>query len=248
MEQDSVPLVDGNGKLAVIFGGFGFSARQMAKHAAIYEEHGFETVHVLCPSHLLSRPSHGPIVGEDTVAAIDAASAKEDIVIHSISGSFWMSLYLLDAMPADMHARVRALAFDSCPPRSDIYAFGGYASWALNKPHLKNYLAQLFRPVRWYQGIDDAWEEMNRRRMFEPDECVVPKNASVLFMHGRNDPVLDLDYVHDFATFLRTRQTRPVHEVVFEKAKHSRALVEYPLEYKHAHVHHLLASVDEWRQ
>ena len=42
----SAPLstspIDGTGSTALIFGGFGFESRQMEKHAALYEQHGFE--------------------------------------------------------------------------------------------------------------------------------------------------------------------------------------------------------------
>lgn len=65
-------------------------------------------------------------------------------------------------------------------------------------------------------------------------------------MHGRNDPVLHMPYVQDFALALRQRTTATVSEVVFPKARHSMAIVEYPEEYKSAHIEHFLASVPEW--
>ena len=36
--------INGDGKTAVLFGGFGFTERAMAKHAALYSEHGFDGV------------------------------------------------------------------------------------------------------------------------------------------------------------------------------------------------------------
>lgn len=64
---------------------------------------------------------------------------------------------------------------------------------------------------------------------------------------GRNDPVLSMPYVREFAGFLRRRTEATVSEVVFPKARHSMAIVDEPETYKSAHIEHLLASVPEWR-
>ena len=99
--------------------------------------------------------------------------------------------------PAWKNERVKAIAFDSCPPKSDIYAFGGWLSFASKTPMIKPYFSWIFHPYRMYCGIHAEWEEENQNRMFG-DTSVLPRGAHCLFMRGRNDPVLDEDYVTNF--------------------------------------------------
>ena len=127
-------------------------------------------------------------------------------------------------------------------------AFGGWASFVLQRPWLKPYLAHLFHPFRWYQGINATWEAENHARMMgEEHECVIPTTAHICLMHGRNDPVLNMPYLRKFAGHLRARTRATVSEVVFPRARHSMAIVEYPEAYKSAHIEHFLANVPEFR-
>lgn len=127
-------------------------------------------------------------------------------------------------------------------------AFGGWASFVLKRPWLKPYVSHLFHPFRWYQGINDKWEAENHARMMgEEHECVIPSSAHICLMHGRNDPVLHMPYLRKFAGHLRARTRATVSEVVFPRARHSMAIVEYPEAYKSAHIEHFLANVPEFQ-
>ena len=144
--------------------------------------------------------------------------------------------------------------FDDLPrlfaptPPHPLPAFGGWASFVLQRPWLKPYLAHLFHPFRWYQGINATWEAENHARMMgEEHECVIPTTAHICLMHGRNDPVLNMPYLRKFAGHLRARTRATVSEVVFPRARHSMAIVEYPEAYKSAHIEHFLANVPEFR-
>jgi hypothetical protein len=143
--------------------------------------------------------------------------------------------------------RVKAIMFDSSPPKSDIHAFGGWLSFATKQPWAKQ-LSFMFYPYRMYQGINDKWEAENHARMFGA-EAVIPRGAHCLVMRGRNDPVLDAEYVDDFIADLKQHANKDtnVQEINFEKARHAMAVVESPSEYKAVHINKLLAMVPEWR-
>lgn len=49
--------IAGSGSLACVFGGFGFTTRQISKHEAIYHEHGFETLPVVSTIQQLISPT-----------------------------------------------------------------------------------------------------------------------------------------------------------------------------------------------
>ena len=140
--------------------------------------------------------------------------------------------YMLDALdPAFRDERIKAIVYDSCPPMSDTLAFGGWLSFFLKRPWIKPYVAPLFQPYRSICGINDAWEAENRARMFGPD-AVLPRGAHSLFMHGRNDPVLNHDYVKSFVEDVGKHAAAGVNvqEVEFERARHAMAVVEQPEE------------------
>ena len=141
----------------MIFGGFGFGEREMAKHAALYDQHGFAVLPVLSSVMQLTTPA-----GADARGAALAATLRErdqPCVIHAISGSVWTMVYMLDNLdPEWRDANVKAIVYDSCPPKSDTLAFGGWLSFALKRPWLKPYLAPFFHPYRWCVGITPEWE------------------------------------------------------------------------------------------
>jgi hypothetical protein len=249
MTSASAPLttlIDATGADAVVFGGFGFGRRQMEKHEALYQEHGFSVTPVLASPFELSSPGFCSKRGKELAEKL--MMQDKDIVCHAISGSVWTLVYMLAAMdPAWRDQRVKAIAFDSSPPKSDVHAFGGWLSFATQKPFMRN-LAPLFEPYRMYQGIDARWEAENHGRMFGP-AAVIPRGAHCLFMRGRNDPVLNADYVDSFIADVKAHAgpNTNIQEVLFEKARHAMAIVESPDEYKAVHVDSLLAMVPEWR-
>ena len=78
------------------------------------------------------------------------------------------------------------------------------------------------------------------------DGCVVPRGAACLFVRGRNDPVLEPQYVDAYYAFLKARTTSSVEWHLFEKSQHAMAVVEAPEQYKAQHVQRLLAQVPEF--
>lgn len=76
--------------------------------------------------------------------------------------------------------------------------------------------------------------------------CVVPRSTACLFVRGRNDPVVEPQYVDAFYAFLKARTTTSVDWHLFERAQHAMAIVEAPEQYKAQHVERLLRQVPEW--
>ena len=79
--------INANGANAVVFGGFGFGKRQMAKHEALYTEHGFSITPVLASPFDLSSPAASAAKGRELAKAV--MKQDKNVVIHTISGSFW---------------------------------------------------------------------------------------------------------------------------------------------------------------
>ena len=235
-----------------VFGGFGFTQRQLDKHEVVYRSHGFSVLPVLSSIKQLISVELAGQRGLELAQRIQ--EADEDVVIHTVSGSFWTAIFTLAAMdPAWRERRVRAIMFDSCPPESNVYAFGGWLSWFLQaKTGLpagvsKPIVSHLFHPIRPAFGIDATWTAANHSRMFDEEGCVVPKSAACLFVRGRNDPVLNSSYVDSYAAFLASRTSATVESRLFDRAQHAMAVVESPESYKRLHVDSLLAMVPEWR-
>jgi hypothetical protein len=114
---------------AVVFGGFGFEKRQMAKHEALYTAHNFGIRPVLSSISQLTSPAEAESRGKEL--AQELMKLDQDLVVHGISGSIWTMMYMFSHMdPAWREERLKAIVFDSCPPKSDIYAFGGWLSFA----------------------------------------------------------------------------------------------------------------------
>jgi hypothetical protein len=155
--------IDATGADVVVFGGFGFGKRQMAKHEALYTEHGFSVTPVMSSPFDLSSPKAASAMGKEL--ATQLMEQDKDIACHAISGSVWTMIYMLEYMDADFrNEKVKAIMFDSSPPMSDIYAFGGWLSFATKQAWLKN-LSFVFEPYRMYQGINSEWESANYKRM-----------------------------------------------------------------------------------
>ena len=251
------------GSLAVVFGGFGFTERQLAKHEALYREVGFDVLPVLSRIPQLISPKVGWIRGPELAARIQEADAP--VAIHAVSGSFWTMMFTLAHMDPTWRAKnVKAIMFDSCPPKSDVYAFGGWLAWLLQAKAgiparlSKPLVSQLFHPVRPCFGIDEAWTTQNDAWMFgdiaagrharslpylagadstacrelatdaerraadaatSEDASVVPRSTHCLFVRGRNDSVLEPQYIDAYYAFLKARTTASVEWHLFEKAQ-----------------------------
>ena len=225
--------VEGRGSSAVLFGGFAFGPRQMRKHAALYEAHGFEVHQVLSPGIQGIKDLTTPRTSEQRGRALaEEVQAQGDrpICLHAISGSVWTMIYMLEALPKEWRDRyVRAIFFDSCPPMSDTLAFGGFVEFFFKRKGLRELSAPLFQPYRALCGIDAEWEAANHRRMFG-ESAVIPRGAHCLFMHGRNDPVLNNEYIQSFIRDIRQHREPgvEVNEATFEKTRHSLAIIEEP--------------------
>lgn len=240
--------------VAAVFGGFGFTRRQLAKHELLYAEHGFEVLPVLSTIPQLITPSVGWERGPRLAAQLQAVDAP--CSLHLVSGSFWTGIFTLAHLdPGWRSENVKAVVFDSCPPKSDVYAFGGWLSWmveaktGLDCRVAKPLLSQLFHPVRLAAGINAQWTAQNDKWCFGSgaapgDACVVPRSAACLFVRGRNDPVLEPEYVDAWCAFLRARTTATVESRLFE-SQHAMAVVEHPKQYRDE-IERLLRRVPEW--
>ena len=243
----SSKTIDGSNATAVVLGGFGFKERQMAKHASLYSQFNFNVVPVLSSVKQLTTPMVGEKRGRELAEKIQVMD--QPVVIHAVSGAFWTMIYMLEYMDKswrDQH--VKAIVFDSCPPESNIYAFGGWMAFMLKRNYLKPYLCHIFHPYMFACGITDKWRQENDLKMFG-EHAVIPRKANILFMHGRNDPVLNNEYVNKFVSDIRdNKQSENVSviEKKFEKSRHAMSVIDYPDEYKRIHVDHLLITVPEW--
>lgn len=90
-----------------------------------------------------------------------------------VSGGFWTAIFMLAHLEPEWRERnIRAVMFDSCPPKSDVYAFGGWLAWLLQAKlglpakATKPIVSQAFHPIRPYFGIDDTWTAQNDAFMF----------------------------------------------------------------------------------
>lgn len=243
--------INGNGKTALILGGFAFTERAMSKHAALYDSHGFDTVPILSSVKDLTTPSTAARRGYELAEKVVALD--QHVVCHFISGSFWTGLYMLDSLDqVGGHGwrdkNVKAICFDSCPPKSDTSAFGGFVAFRFKNPKLKQMTAPLFEPYRAICGINTTWEAENHAKMFG-HSSVIPRGAHQLHIRGKNDPVLDSEYLQMFLNDCRANciDGVSIKEATFMKSKHSMAVVEHPNDYKSLHIAELLSKVEEWK-
>ena len=238
--------INGKNSTALVLGGFGFRERQMSKHSTLYGQFGFDVVPVLSSVKELTTPNIGEKRGKDLAKQMQ--KMNQPLVIHSISGAFWTMIYTLEYMNEDWRDEyVKAIVFDSCPPMSDVHAFGGWMAFMLKRNYLKPYMAPLFYPYMYICGITEEWRKENEKKMFG-ETSVIPRNANILFLHGKHDPVLNNDYLDRFVSDIRNHHSQhaSVTEKVFDRSRHAMSVIDYPEEYKEAHVNQLLAKVPEW--
>ena len=224
--------IKGNNCTALVFGGFGFKERQMTKHASLYGQFDFNVVPVLSSVKELSTPCVGERQGKNLAEKLDAID--QPLVIHVISGAFWTMIYTLEYMNKDWRDQnVKAIVFDSCPLMSYVHAFGGWMAFMLKRNYLKPYLSPLFHPYMSFAGITEDWRRENEKKMFG-STSLIPRNANILFLHGKCDPVLNHDYLEKFVSDIREHQSpnASVTEKVFEHSRHAMSVIDYPEEYK----------------
>ena len=174
---------------------------------------------------------------------------NQTLVIHTISGSFWTVLHMLQNMDQDWKdTHVKAIVFDSCPLTSDIYAFGGWLAFMLKRHKLKPYISPLFYPYIWYSGITEK-KRQNWELLMLGNTSVIPRQADILFLCSENDPVMSFDYYKNFVQDVKLHQSADarVLEKVFVSSRHSLALVDSPTEYKETLENEFLSKVPEWK-
>ena len=104
----------GEGSLAVVMGGFGFSDRQLKRHVDLYEQYGFGVMPVLSTIPQLVSPAVAWRRGPELAARIEERDAP--VVIHTVSGAFWTAMFVLAHLSPEWRERnVRAIMFDSNP-------------------------------------------------------------------------------------------------------------------------------------
>lgn len=169
--------------------------------------------------------------------AAELEAENRPVVLHAVSGAFWTMLYTLQHLDRDWKEQnVRAVVLDSCPPKSDIYAFGGWLAFRVGQPSLMPFLAQLFPPYRYLCGITPEWEAANYKRMYGASS-VIPRKAHCLFLHDRCDPVLNKEYISSFVKDVKkhAHDSSLVTEVILRRARHAMGMVDAPKQYYEAH-------------
>jgi len=147
--------------------------------------------------------------------------------MHIVSGSFWLALYVFEHLGVKSKELVKGIVIDSAPPMTDIYAFGGYVSHVMKNPSLKNLYSQPFRLFRLYQGINQKFEDETEIRM----RSVFYPSQPILFLISKDDPVLSNEYVLNYVEDLKKKGLN-VKLRMWDKARHSLAIMDHPEEYK----------------
>lgn len=240
------PLVDGHNATAVILGGVGSRESQIKRHSALYKKHNFNVMPILSGMLDLTTPEVAAVRGK--ALAIKLQNDNQPIVIHTISASFWTVMYMLENFDKDWREeKIKAIVFDSCPAMSDIEAFGGWMAVRMEQTSLKPFLSPLFHPFLSFCGITDEWRIENHTKMFG-ENAVIPRNANILFIYSKDDPVLDKMYIQSFIQDIKIYKSPEacVTEKEFEQSIHAMSIREHKEEYQQTHAHHLLSKVPEW--
>jgi len=239
-------LVDGQNATAVILGGVGSRERQIKRHSALYKKHNFNVMPIMSGMLDLTTPEVAAVRGK--ALAIKLQSENQPIVIHTISASFWTVIYMLENLDKDWREeKIKAIVFDSCPAMSDIEAFGGWMAVRMEQTSFKPFLSPLFHPFLSFCGITDEWRIENHMKMFG-ENAVIPRNANILFMYSKDDPVLDKMYIQSFIQDIKIYKSPKacVTEKEFEQSIHAMSIRDHKEEYQQTHANHLLAKVPEW--
>ena len=176
--------INGKKSNAIVFGGFGFKEKHIEKHCLLYRKFDFSVLPVLSTIKELTTPKI--IEKRGRLLAKQLEDINQPLVMHVISGSFWTAIDTLQYMNKDWKEQnVKAIVFDSCPPTSDVHAYGGWLAFVLKRNHLKPYLSPLFYPYIWITGVDKQWTNQFSLKIFG-NTSVIPRQANVLFLYGKN--------------------------------------------------------------
>ena len=237
---------DGKNATAVILGGFGSRESQMKRHSALYYKHNFNVMPVMSGMLELTTPEVASVRGKTLATKLQ--TANQPIVVHTISASFWTVIYMLEHLDKSWREdKVKAIVFDSCPAMSDLEAFEGWLSVRLEQTSLNSFLAPLFNPFLSFCGVTDDWRTENHKKMFGEDS-VIPRNANILFIYGKDDPVLNRMYINSFVEDLQKYKSpeATVSEKQFDNSVHAMSIREHKDEYHEFHENNLLAKVPDW--
>ena len=237
--------VDGRNATAVVLGGIGMRERQLRRHSELYSKYNFNVMPVMSSMLDLTTPDRASSRGKTLAQRIQ--NANKPVVVHSISGSFWTVICMLENMEKGWRdENVKAIVFDSCPAMSDKEAFASWMSVRLEHPWLKPFLAPLFIPFMAFCGITNDWRGQTHAKMFG-ENSLLPRNASILFIYGTNDPVLNRRYLKSFINDIKKHKSTKacISEKEFDSV-HTLSIREYKEEYHETHADQLLAKVPEW--
>jgi len=244
--SNSSQIFDGKNATAVILGGFGSRERQMKRHSALYNKHNFNVMPVMSGMLELTTPEVASARGKTLAKRLQ--TANQPIVVHTISASFWTVIYMLEHLDKSWREeKVKAIVFDSCPAMSDAEAFEGWLTVRLEQTSLNSFLAPLFNPFLSFCGVTDDWRKENHKKMFGEDS-VIPRNANILFIYGKDDPVLNRMYINSFVEDLQKYKSpeATVSEKQFDNSIHAMSIREHKEEYQEFHASNLLAKVPDW--
>ena len=242
----SPPTFDGKNATAVILGGFGSRESQMKRHSALYHKHNFNVMPIMSGMLELTTPDVASVRGKTLAKKLQ--NANQPIVVHTISASFWTVIYMLEHLDKSWkEEKVKAIVFDSCPAMSDSEAFEGWLAVRLEQTSLHSFLSPLFNPFLSFCGVTDDWRTENHKKMFGKDS-VIPRNANILIVYGKNDPVLNRMYINSFIDDLKKYKSAEasVTEKQFDHSVHAMSIREHKEEYQEFHANNLLAKVPDW--
>ena len=241
-----ISRINGKNCTAVIFGGFGFKERHIQKHASLYKEFDFNVVPILSSIRQMTRPRLVRERSREFAKMLEAIN--QPLVLHTISASSFTLFHTLKFMDKEWRdLNVKAIVFDSSPPKSDCHALGAGLAFLLKRNYLKPYLAPLWYPYTyWLPGFQD-WQRELDTYMFGAS-AVIPRNASMLFIRGKNDNTLDIDYLVDFIADVREHKApnASVSEKIFENSRHTMSVIDERDEYRRVHATQLLLKVPDF--
>jgi hypothetical protein len=242
--------INGKNSTAVVMGGFGFKHRHINKYSPLYTQFDFNVLPVISSIKQMTHPSVGMKHGKNL--ADQLLKINQPVVLHVISGSFLIMIWALESLNKDWRDEyVKAIVFDSAPVLRDVKCFGGWIAFMLKRDHLNPYLSHLLYPLLSsyffsYAGNTDDRIKQDYLNTFG-NTSVIPRYARILFLYGKNEPVLNYDYLQKFILDRKEHQyyDKSVTEISFERSRHALSLVDCPEEYNQ-YLMNLLTTVPEW--
>jgi hypothetical protein len=243
--------INGKNSTAVVMGGLGSKHRHINKYSALYTQFDFNVLPVISSIKQITHPSIGMMHGKHL--ADQLLKINQPVVLHVISGSFYIMIWALESLNKDWRDEyIKAIVFDSAPVLKDVHCLSGWMAFMLKRNHLKPYISHLFYPlissyIFLYAGNTDDRMKQDGLSTFG-NTSVIPRYARILFLYGKNEPVLDYDYLQKFILDRKKHQyyDKSVTEIVFERSRHAMSLLDCPEEYNQ-YLMNLLITVPEWR-